>query len=665
MVLKVARIAGAAFYLAGVSAPALAQSAATAAPAPGAAAAKTNRPSLIPTSDFTQQSGLEKMSLSPDGNHIALKATPKDGKVHLAVLDASTRALQHNLMIPEKNTIEWFRWAGNHRVLLSLSQLGKIYDTEVRFTRLFVYDLDAKTFTLVGKDAMGIDGDDLVYVDPQGDYALLSIQRDVFDYPAVWRFPLDGTANKNGKVVQGAKRRVWNWVADDAGVIRMGFQFTEWAELKVLYRRTAADDFKTIATMTEEKFDEDLWDVVRIVSDSEDGYVLKENDAGQVVLRKYNYAAHTAGEVVYTAPDGWDVTDVELDDSHKPLSVSFTDEHDRKIWFDPKMNRLQARMEKALPNETITIASRARDGSRMLVWAGSENDPGTIYVYTDATGHLDALVGYKPALDVAQLPKPRPIDYQARDGTKIHAYLTLPPGRAPKNLPLIIMPHGGPYGIRDQLEFDTEVQFLANRGYAVLQPNYRGSGGYGDRFEKLGDGQIGRKMQDDLDDAMDWAAWQGYADPKRVCVVGASYGGYAALWAVTRNPERYRCAASFAGVTDWNKQLRYDRNFFSSYGANKWKNRVRGEAKGFNLDDVSPVVQAARLTRPVLLAHGEDDSRVPFNQFKMMRDAAAKEGKQVELLTFKDEGHGFDKQEDETKWLDTLEAFLTRYNPAD
>jgi dipeptidyl aminopeptidase/acylaminoacyl peptidase len=209
------------------------------------------------------------------------------------------------------------------------------------------------------------------------------------------------------------------------------------------------------------------------------------------------------------------------------------------------------------------------------------------------------------------------------------------------------------------------VQFLANRGYAVLQPNYRGSGGYGEAFEELGKGQIGRAMQDDIDDAMDWAVAEGIADAKRVCVVGSSYGGYAALWAAIRNPERYRCAASFAGVTDWKKQLAYDRSFLSRKGARKHKERVRGADEEFDLDLVAPAVQAARLTRPVLLAHGEEDSNVPFKQYKLMRDAAAKAGKPIELLPFAEEGHGFDKPENQAKWLDTLETFLGKHNPPD
>lgn len=644
----------------GLASPALA---APPAPVP-AIAAPTPRPPLIPTSSFTERNGLEDMSLSPDGNRIALKATTADGKVHLAVLDAATRAGKSNLVMPPKNTLEWFQWAGNHRLLVSLSALGTLFDAEVKFTRLFVYDLDTDTFTVVGTRTMGIDGDDLVFTDPAGEFVLLSIQQDIYQYPSVWKFPLDGTATKNGRKVQGAKPNVWSWFADDSGVVRMGFEFLDSGAFRVLYRRAEGDDFKTIAKITEDNADDTVWDVLRIISDSDVGYVLKPNDAGQVVLRKFDYATRTPGEVIFTAPDGWDLSDLSLNETNQPLAVTYTDDHDRTVWFEPKMKLLQARLEKAMHGNEVQIVSRAKDGSRMLVWAGSENDPGAMYVYTAANAHLDLMVGYKTALDPQTMPAPRPISYKARDGTEIHGYLTLPLGRDPRNLPLIVLPHGGPYGIRDKLDFDFEVQFLANRGYAVLQPNYRGSGGYGQKFEDLGAGQIGRKMQDDIDDAMDWAVAQGYVDAKRVCVVGSSYGGYAALWAVTRNPERYRCAASFAGVTDWNKQLSYDRNFFSRKGAKNWRSRVTGEQQGFNLDMVSPVEQIARLTRPALLAHGEDDTNVPFKQFKMMRDAAAKAGKPIEVLTFADEGHGFDKEEDATKWLDTLGAFLTKYNPA-
>jgi dipeptidyl aminopeptidase/acylaminoacyl peptidase len=173
-------------------------------------------------------------------------------------------------------------------------------------------------------------------------------------------------------------------------------------------------------------------------------------------------------------------------------------------------------------------------------------------------------------------------------------------------------------------------------------------------------------MQDDLDDAVDWAAAQGIADPQRVCLVGASYGGYAALWGVIRNPERYRCAASFAGVTEWDQQLKYDGNYFDRSGRREWRDRVRGEDRKFDLDSVSPAPRAAGLQRPILLAHGKKDSNVPFDQFERMRKALDKGGvKDAEYLVLENSGHSFATVEDEQAWYDALLAFLDRHNPAD
>ena len=272
--------------------------------------------------------------------------------------------------------------------------------------------------------------------------------------------------------------------------------------------------------------------------------------------------------------------------------------------------------------------------------------------------------GVNDSIDPAKMSETKYVHYTARDGLKISGYLTLPKNREAKKLPLIILPHGGPFGVRDNGGYDMEVQFLANQGYVVLQPNFRGSESYGEAFYDKGKGQIGRKMQDDLDDGMDWLAKQGIIDPSRVCLVGASYGGYAALWGVIRNPERYRCAVSFAGVTDFASQLRYDRKFFDSrYYRRNWKAMVRGD-EGFDLDEVSPVKQVGRLTRPVLLTHGSLDDTVPMSQYKKMVSAAKKAKKPIETHVYKDEGHGFSKKESRKDWLDRMGAFLHKHNPA-
>jgi dipeptidyl aminopeptidase/acylaminoacyl peptidase len=632
--------------------------------APGVTAPQT-RPPLVPTGAFTARSGLSGMKLSPDGNRIALKILASDGKSQLAVFDANTKRVIHKLDIPPIKKLEWIRWAGNGRIVVSLSQLGRIYGADVPYTRVFVYDLTTGNFSFVGKQDMGVVGDNVLHIDPAGQFLLLSVQRAIRDWPSVWRFPLDGTAQQSGQQVQAPRKHVGAWYTDDQGVVRMALEELGDGNSRLIYRRHAAEDFRVAAVFNRKGGDQrGQWTLAQIAAGSDEGHVLEQDASGHTVLRKVNFATGTTGATVF-ARAGSDIDDVWIDEDNQLVAAYWTDDRDRVEWFDPEMKALQAQLDKTLAGNQVRLSARSRDRSRLLVWAEGENDPGRWYIYTPAAQKLDLFFAEKPAIDPAQMAVATIISYKTRDGVEIKALLTLPPRRAPKNLPLIVLPHGGPYGVHDQLTFDTEAQFLANRGYAVLQPNYRGSGGSGDDFVKLGEGQIGRKMQDDLDDGMDWAVAQGYADPGRVCLVGTSYGGYAALWGVIRNPERYRCAASFAGVTDWTAQLRYDRNFFSRTSGRKWKQKISGSQPGFSLDDVSPVKQIGRLTRPVLLVHGERDTRVQFKQFTALKLAAGAAGKPLELLTFPDESHGFDKAANEAKWLDTLEAFLRRHNPVD
>ncbi len=639
------------------TAPALA----LAQPQPAATATEA-RPATIPIAALTKSSGISDLKLSPDGKWVAFRSTTKDGLV-LAVLDTETRQLAHKINLPKKSELEWYRWAGSGKLLISFSAETVFFGEDARISRLFHYDFATRAMPFVGKPEMGLEGDDVLYVDPAGEFVLLAMQRTIYDYPSVWRFQLSAKPEKGASEVQRATQGIWEWYADDAGAVRMGMAF-ERGKVRVLYRRAPGEPLREIAKITEDNFDDTIWDVLRITQGSDEGLVLKPGPDGRMAVRKFNYATREVGEVVFSVP-GWDIDEATVDDKGQLVAAFHTDDRDRVTWFDPKMKALYARLGKALAGQQVWVTSRAKDDSRMLVWAGSESNPGQTFLYDAAKRTMDAFDTALPDLDPGLTVAPKPVSYTTRDKQTIFAYLTLPRGRQPKGLPLIIMPHGGPYGVRDKLEFDSLVQLLANRGYAVLQPNYRGSGGYGEAFSKLGEGQIGRAMQDDLDDAMDWAVAQGIADPKRVCMAGASYGGYAALWAVIRNPERYRCAVSFAGVTDWKRQLKYDANFFTRKGAKKWMARVQGEDPNFSLDLVSPVPQIARLTRPVLLSHGDEDTNVPFKQFTLLRDAAAKAGKPIETMVFAGEGHGFDDNENEARWYAAIEAFLAKHNPAD
>jgi dipeptidyl aminopeptidase/acylaminoacyl peptidase len=615
-------------------------------------------PPLIPTKDFAGRSAFWDAQLSPDGAMMSFMRRSK-GEAQFIVVDVDTKKAKRAFVTDPSDEFEWYRWVTNDKLLVSVSTAGVFFGDDVRYTRLILVQISDGTMSRMFGRTDVVEGDNVIHVAEDGSYMLVSIQKSVYDYPSVIRHDL--VPNGKTDTVQEPREGVWNWVADNQGVVRMG---TGWRDRKltIFYRPDAAAPLKVIARLKEGDPADEYWDALQILNGSDEGYVLSEGETGRVGLRKFNFASREVVETVYEHPD-WDIDSVTLREG-KPFAAYFTADRDEVHYFDEAAAKQHRIMRKVLGDVEVWVTSRSKDNARMLVWAGNEADPGVLYLFEPSAKRMEEVSQVRPALDFRLLVQPKPMQYTARDGTVIRGYLTLPRGRAAKGLPLIIMPHGGPYGVRDKLEYNDEVQLLANRGYAVLQPNFRGSGGYGEAFFELGTGQIGRAMQDDLDDAMDWAVAEGLADPKRVCVVGSSYGGYAAMWAVMRNPERYRCGASWAGVTDLDRQLRYDKGSFSRGGFKRWRDRVRGEGV-VDMKAVSPLMQAQTLSRPLLLAHGTKDNVVPFKQYTAFEKAVRAAPVRPKTLVIEGEGHSFSKAENEQQWYDALETFLAEHNPAD
>ncbi len=613
---------------------------------------------IIETKIFAKPGHFGNPKISPDGERVVYRQQ-LGGKSYLTVAvlygDAKKR-----ITIPENVDLRWYRWAGNNKILFGVSAIVDTSRGQRRHTGLYVTDVSSGVSITLGRKTQGYDGDNVLYVDPTGTYILLSMQRSIFDYPAVYRVEL---ANNETTRVVRRQSQIWTWIADNSGVVRMGLSQIG-GTLKIYYRKTAGEKFRQIGKIREkDDLEEALLDITDIVSEADEGYILSNEKTGRFALYKFNYLTREVGEMVF-GHDENDITGFKLNDSGTALeSVYFTDSRDRVKWFDDELAEHQRKLDAALPGQEAWIQSKSRDGKRMIVYVTSSTDPGSYYLYEPEIKKLAWFASLNDKLDTGKLSRTEYVKYDARDGTTIPAYLTLPKNRPAENLPLVILPHGGPFGVRDTLDYNTEAQFLANRGYAVLQPNYRGSDSYGEAFYKKGSGEIGRAMQDDLDDGMDWLVGRGIVDSNRVCIVGGSYGGYAALWGVTRNPERYRCAASFAGVTDWDKQLSYDGRFLRSRYKREWQEEIRGDEE-FDLDTVSPARLVAQLERPILLAHGKKDSTVPFSQFKFYRSELEKAGKDADYIVYESEGHGFSDSENEKDWLDKLEAFLNRHNPA-
>ena len=622
------------------------------------------RPELIPTSQFAGHSVFRSAQLSPDGINLAfIREFPLFAAVTVASPDDSADT-GRNFFLPKGFDPLSFSWAGNQRLIVDGVGIHSTERYRYRVRRLFLVDLTDGEIHLLIEDPFVSSYADVIGVAKDGTYAMIAHAEDPGDYdenePAVFRYDLEDGIKV--WLAQSAVKGVSDWRVDDGGTVRLGFGL-DGDTVNVWYRAEPDGELQQIRAVDRDDADS-LGSTLRMVSGSSRAHVLRSVDGAPVGLHLYDYASGEIVETLYQNEE-WDVEDVWFRDG-EPVAIAFTDDAERIVWLDEADGGLYEQLHAALGGGLLrlVVTSRSHDNDRMLVWAGDEADPGVLYLFDQTKRDLKVLAAMRPDLDFEQLARPQPMAYTARDGTLIRGYLTLPRGREPNGLPLVIMPHGGPYGIRDTLSYNDEVQLLANRGYAVLQPNFRGSGGYGEAFFELGTGEIGRGMQDDLDDAMDWAVREGIADPARVCVVGGSYGGYAALWAVLRNPERYRCAASWAGVTDWERILKYDRKFFSREGRRRWRARVEGE-DGFDLDSVSPFRLAERLNRPVLLAHGTRDSVVPFSQFEDMVEASEDAAIPPTQLIIHGSGHSFTKPRDEKIWYDALDAFLAEHNPAD
>jgi dipeptidyl aminopeptidase/acylaminoacyl peptidase len=615
-----------------------------------------NQAAKISVASFASLPLLYKPLLSPNGKRIAARST-KDGKTSLLFLDADKPDAPAKAISLGSATVANVRWAGNQRLLLTVQASERIYGEEVPYLRLIAVDTISGAAQIMDRKSRGIYAGDVLYTDPTGSWALVASQDSIYVYPSVKRIDL---ATGDATLVEKARGNVWDWYADGHGVVRAGVAY-EGRRWTIWYRDKPGDKLEAIRGKIAKNVDAAVDRI--IFGRDENGWIITNERTGRFGLYKYDLKTAAVGQAIFEHPEV-DLDDVTYDTlTGKIEAIEYQDDRRRIEWLDPDMKKIQAQLDRAMPTAVNVTIGWSDDDKRALVWSGSASDPGAYFLFDRATARMNLVAEPYPGMDPDQLAPVKLVKYAARDGLLLPAFLTIPKGREAKSLPLIVLPHGGPF-VRDQPDYDPLVQLLANRGYAVLQPQFRGSTGFGKDFVTKGYGEWGRKMQDDLDDGVDWLAKSGQIDPKRVCIVGSSYGGYAAMWGAIRNPERYRCAASFAGVSDVESQLRYDKKLFSATRYfREWRTKVGGEGKA-DLKAVSPVHLASKLKVPLLIGHGEKDANVPVKQSRIMVDALNKAGANVSSVFYKEGGHGFDSAADYQDWLTRLEQFLAQHNPA-
>lgn len=624
----------------------------------------TRAGNLIPVEKFFSLPAIRAPELSPDGGKIAF-LFPKNGRLALGCFDRTTNEAQMVVEGSDDN-ITGFFWKGNDRLVF----LGDVNGSESNF--IGVTDLTGQKIQRLVESARHTGGtiygntggivsefrEDADNIIMQG-YFVGNVDNAQFiaSLPTVERINVR-TKTRTQLLTMAADNDLSyrDLLADNGGIVRLAERQRE-HEIFFQLRSDNNSTFKDIAHFPMHGYAE-TWEPLGFAAGNKTLYLksYEENDRG--ALYAYNTDTRQRGPALFVPPAG-EIENIVLSyHRDKLLGVTYRTDLLHYHWFDPARGALQAKLENTFKGHECRIVSSSADELVRLVYVGSDRDAGTYYILDLKHPSLAPFKRIRPELDPAQMRPMQPVAFKARDGLELHGYLTLPAGATGKPGPLIIHPHGGPFGVRDDWGFNPEVQFLANRGYAVLQVNYRGSGGYGREFLDKGRYQWGRAMQDDLTDAVKWAVAAGIADPRHVAIYGASYGGYASLAGVTLTPDLYCCAVNYVGASDLGITFKdrgddaftTDRDF--SY-QKEWVGKTREY-----LEETSPVNLVERIKVPTFHAYGENDPRVKFDHWRRLEAQLKKYDKPYVAIVEENQGHGFRNENSSVRFYQAMEKFL-------
>jgi dipeptidyl aminopeptidase/acylaminoacyl peptidase len=613
--------------------------------------------------------------LSPDGSSV-MYITPGPGPKTFAVISNLETGKSTAFASADGNPelLRWCNYSAPDRAVCQISALTHQTSHIIGFNRLISMKTDGSDAKLLGQRSTfydtGLRQSDGVILDwkgssdgkvlmarqyvPQGGEAAIGSR--LARTKSGLGVDLVDTRDLKTSTVELPRDEASAYMTDERGNVRImrvdqvkeGNSLS--GQIKYFYRTTGSRDWKTLADYV---YYEDQIQPLAIDADINALYALKKKN-GRWALYTIKLDETLAERLIAENPRV-DIDDVvRVGEGMRVIGYTYADERRHATYFDPEFKALSESLSKALPNlPLVDFVDASSDGRKLLVFAGSDQDPGRYYLFDRHSKTLNEAMVERPQLEGRTLAKVTSVTIPASDGVQIPAYLTLPPGKDAKNLPAVVLPHGGPSS-RDEWGFDFLSQFLAARGYAVLQPQYRGSAGYGDQWLNENGFKNWRTSMGDIAASSRWLASQGIADPDRVAIFGWSYGGYAALMEAVTDPQLYKAVIAVAPVTD----LGLLKDDAKGYTSQRIVENFVGD--GPHIEQGSPLRQASRIQAPVLLVHGDLDANVAFRHSERMADALRSAGKDVEFLQYKGLDHQLRDSGVRTQFLEKIGELLDR-----
>lgn len=603
------------------------------APAPGQAA------KLIPVRDFFRNPERSGFSLSPDGKYLSWLA-PYQTRLNVFVrLLAGGRA--RRVTSETARDLSGYFWKGD-RILYE-----KDFGGDENF-HLVSVGLDGKGLKdltpgakLTAQVVDELPDDDL--------HLLVSHNRrdpQVFDV-----FRIDVKTGEEKLVAQNPGN-ITGWLTDHAGRLRVAVA-TDGVNSSLLFRDKEEDPFRVILTTSFKETVAPLF----FTFDDRQLYVASNRGRDKTAIFQFDPATAKEGKLLFEHPEV-DVDGLSYSRKRKVLTrISYTTWKDQRVFLDPETEAMYKTVEAQLPGYEVAFSAGTKAEDKFIVVTYNDRTQGRRYLFDRASGKLTFLAEVTPWLKEQELAEMKPVSYTTRDGLTINGYLTLPRGVAPVRLPVVVNPHGGPWA-RDSWGYNSEAQFLASRGYAVFQPNFRGSTGYGRSFWEASFKEWGHTMQDDITDGVRWLIQQGVADPKRVAIYGGSYGGYATLAGVTFTPDLYAAAVDYVGVSNLFTFMQTIPPYWKPFLEMMYEmvgDPVKDKAM---LTEFSPAFHVDRIRTPLFIAQGANDPRVNKAESDQVVTALKKRGVAVEYMVKNNEGHGFHNEENRLEFYTAMEKFL-------